>query len=73
MTIEKGVYRHFKGHIYEVTAIARHSESLEELVIYVSTTDPLDVWARPVSMFSDTVERDGKAFPRFSRIDNSAE
>ena len=72
MTIEKGIYRHFKGHVYEVTAIARHSESLEELVIYVSTDNPSDVWARPASMFLDTVERDGKTFPRFSRVDSSS-
>ena len=62
--IKNGIYRHYKGGIYEVTNIARHSESLEELVIYKNVVSE-DCWARPVSMWNETIEQDGIKLPRF--------
>ena len=50
-----GLYRHYKGGLYRVVSIAKHSETLEELVVYVNETDPTLVWARPISMWSERV------------------
>lgn len=69
MEIKLGKYKHFKGTVYEVIAIAKHSETLEEMVIYRSVKNKNDVWARPASMWFETVERDGKIAPRFEFIE----
>lgn len=66
--IKKGRWRHFKGGEYEVLGTARHSETLEELVVYRALYGDGGVWVRPVSMWNETVERDGKTFPRFTYI-----
>lgn len=63
-----GKYRHFKGNEYEVVAIARHSETLEPLVVYRALYGEGDVWVRPLAMFCDTVTRDGRTAPRFTEI-----
>lgn len=63
-----GRYRHFKGGEYEVLCLARHSETLEEMVVYRALYGAKEVWVRPASMWNGRVERDGKAFPRFTRI-----
>ena len=65
INIPKGIYKHFKGHIYKVIGIAKHSETLEEQVVYVSISDDTDIWVRPAAMFLDVIERDGKRFQRF--------
>ncbi len=67
--VEKGRYRHFKGMEYEVLFTARHSESEEELVIYRALYGDGTVWARPLSMFRETVLHEGKEVPRFQKID----
>lgn len=65
--IKLGRYRHFKNNIYEVIALARHSETLEDMVVY---KDPMGgIWVRPASMWIETVERDGKKSRRFEYID----
>ncbi|MBQ9963717.1 MAG: DUF1653 domain-containing protein [Clostridia bacterium] len=61
-------YRHFKGNEYEVLAVGRHSETEEELVVYKALYGEGAVWIRPLNMFTDTVERDGKVMPRFEKI-----
>lgn len=66
--MELGLYRHFKGNIYEVTSIAKHSETEEELVIYHLVDNPTDIWVRPLTMWNEIVERDGQVFQRFSKI-----
>lgn len=66
--IRKGRYRHFKGNEYEVLFIATHSETQEELVIYKALYGGERVWARPASMWLETVERDGKIIKRFEYI-----
>ncbi len=68
--LKLGKYEHFKGKQYEVVGLARHSETLEELVIYKALYKSEEfgdnaLWARPLSMFIDNVEKDGKQVPRF--------
>lgn len=61
-------YRHFKGKEYEVLGVARHSETEEELVVYRALYGDFGLWVRPVSMWNEAVERDGKTFRRFTYI-----
>mgnify|MGYP002512523213 FL=1 len=68
MEIKKGKYRHFKGNEYEVIGIAKHSETLEEMVIYKALYGEGGLWIRPKSMWNETVERDGKIYKRFEFI-----
>lgn len=67
-SIKPGRYRHFKGKDYEVLGVARHSETEEELVVYRALYGNFGLWVRPVSMWNETVERDGKTFRRFTYI-----
>lgn len=69
MRPEKGVYRHFKGNLYEVIDVARHSETLEEYVVYRALYGDRGTWVRPLAMFAETVERDGRVLQRFERQD----
>lgn len=64
-TIKPGLYRHFKGKEYEVIGTARHSETLEELVVYRALYGDGGLWVRPAAMWSETVDRDGYRGPRF--------
>ncbi|MDD4930942.1 MAG: DUF1653 domain-containing protein [Candidatus Colwellbacteria bacterium] len=65
MEIKPGIYCHFKGGEYKVIGMARHSETLEDMVIYCHSDDK-DLWVRPASMFEEEVEKDGKIFKRFT-------
>lgn len=67
-SIKPGRYHHFKGKEYEVLGVARHSETEEELVVYRALYGDFGLWVRPVSMWNETVERDGKTFRRFTYI-----
>ena len=66
--IKIGKYRHFKGNEYEVLYIAKHSETLEPMVVYKALYGEGGIWVRPASMWNETVERDGKTFKRFEYI-----
>ena len=66
--IKPGKYRHFKGKEYEVLGLASHSETLETYVVYRALYGEKGLWIRPASMWNETVERDGKAFRRFTYI-----
>lgn len=66
MTIPQGIYRHYKGNLYQVLHLARHSETEEWLVVYRALYDDFGVWVRPLAMFTETVEIDGKTVPRFA-------
>ncbi len=68
--IKLGKYRHFKGNEYEVIGIAKNSETLEETVVYKALYGERELWVRPLSMWEETVERDGKTFKRFTYIDD---
>ena len=61
-------YRHFKGNIYRVLHIAKHSETLEDMVVYQAMYGERGIWVRPLAMFEEEIERDGKTFRRFSPI-----
>ena len=63
-----GIYKHFKGNTYRVLGVARHSESLEELVVYQHIDGEKEIWARPIAMFLDEADVDGKKVPRFQYI-----
>ncbi len=67
--IKTGIYRHFKGGRYEVIAIAKHSETLEEMVVYQQQYGEEGIWVRPLHMFLETVEVEGKVVPRFRYIE----
>ena len=66
--IRPGRYRHFKGNEYRVIGTARHSETMEEMVVYQAMYGEHGLWVRPASMWSETVERDGYCGPRFVYI-----
>lgn len=66
MQIQNGIYRHYKGNLYQVLHLARHSETEEWLVVYRALYDDFGVWVRPLAMFTETVEIDGKIVPRFA-------
>ena len=63
-----GRYRHYKGHEYTVIGTARHSESLEELVVYRAEYGERGLWVRPAAMFAETVLVEGRPVPRFERV-----
>lgn len=66
--IKKGIYRHFKGNEYEVLHLAKDSETLQTLVVYKALYGAGEVWVRPLKMFTETVEKDGKILPRFTYL-----
>ena len=63
--LKLGKYRHFKGKEYEVVGLAKHSETLEEMVVYRALYGKNDLWVRPLKMFLEKVEIDGKKVARF--------
>jgi len=66
--IPLGVYRHYKGQLYDVTGFARHSETLEDMVIYKALYGEMKTWVRPLSMWSEAVIVDGKSVKRFESV-----
>ncbi len=66
--IPKGLYRHYKGGMYEVIDTVRHSESLEPMTLYRTLYGERGLWVRPAGMFLETIEHDGVKQPRFLRI-----
>ena len=69
-SITPGRYRHFKGKEYEVTGIARHSETEEPMVVYKALYGDRGTWVRPAEMWNEVIERDGKTFRRFEKIED---
>ncbi len=67
-TIPQGIYRHYKGNLYQVLHTAQHSETEESLVVYRCLYGEYGVWVRPLEMFTETVIVEGKEVPRFELI-----
>lgn len=70
MDFKLGIYQHYKGKKYLVLGVARHTETAELLVLYVALYEHEEsqLWVRPLAMFIDEVEVDGKSQPRFKFI-----
>lgn len=68
MDIKIGLYRHFKGNLYEVLGTATHSETREPMVVYRALYGEYGLWVRPAAMWNETVDRDGYHGPRFQYI-----
>ena len=66
--IQPGRYRHYKGNEYTVLGVARHSETLEELVVYRQEYGERGLWVRPAAMFAEMVVIEGKTVPRFQLL-----
>lgn len=67
-TVKLGKYRHFKGGEYEVIGVAKHSETLDDMVVYRALYGNGDLWVRPAEMFMENVKINGKTIPRFFYI-----
>lgn len=70
MDIKPGTYRHFKGKLYQVVDIAKHSETMEPMVVYRALYGDGGLWVRPASMWNEIVDRDGYHGPRFIPVEN---
>ena len=66
--MKKGIYRHYKGNLYELVDIANHSETLEKMVVYRALYGEKELWVRPLSMWNETVNIDGKDVLRFEFV-----
>ena len=67
--LERGIYQHYKGQLYQVFSVATHSETEEQLVVYQCLYGDYSLWVRPLSMFSEQVTlEDGKVVTRFKLI-----
>ena len=64
-----GKYQHYKGNLYTVLGIARHSETLEEMVVYRAEYGEHGLWVRPAAMFEETVVINGQSVPRFQYLE----
>ncbi|MDD4493403.1 MAG: DUF1653 domain-containing protein [Eubacteriales bacterium] len=71
--LPNGIYRHYKGNVYRVICVAKHSETLEDMVVYTDVIDGEKNWARPLSMWNEDVTVNGESKPRFEFIAASVE
>ena len=67
--LKKGIYRHYKGNLYELVDIANHSETLEKMVVYRALYGEKELWVRPISMWDEKVTVDGKTVSRFEFVE----
>lgn len=69
--LKLGKYKHYKGNFYRVLGVAKHSETLEDLVVYEALYDNevSKLWVRPLKMFTEKVELNGKKVPRFEFVE----
>lgn len=65
MELKPGLYRHFKGNLYRLLYVAKHSETLEPMVVYQALYGEMGVWVRPAAMWSEHIDRDDYHGPRF--------
>jgi len=71
MALEKGLYKHYKGNMYEVYMTAQHSETEEWMVVYKALYGEEGIWVRPYDMFVEEVEVEGTLVPRFQKVENA--
>jgi len=71
MSIAKGIYKHYKGNLYQVIEVATHSETQEELVVYRTLYGDYSMWVRPLAMFQELVSFEGEQVPRFRFVEPS--
>ena len=69
MEIKPGIYRHFKGNMYKVLYTAKHSETMEDMVVYQALYGDMGIWVRPRAMFCEEIVRDGKTIVRFEFVE----
>lgn len=69
MKLKKGTYKHFKGNLYELEGVAKHSETMEDMVIY-KRLENNSLWVRPATMWGEKVEREGKKVQRFKLVES---
>jgi hypothetical protein len=67
-TVSPGLYRHYKGKLYQVLGVAEHSETGEQLVVYIPLYGAGGFWVRPLSMFTEIVSLNGSQQPRFTHL-----
>ncbi|PZW44645.1 uncharacterized protein DUF1653 [Pseudomonas sp. URMO17WK12:I2] len=72
MSLQPGLYRHYKGPEYRVLGVARHSETQEQVVVYQALYGEFGLWVRPLEMFTSDVEVDGERVPRFAFVEGEA-
>ena len=70
MEIKTGYYRHFKGNMYKVLYNAKHSETMEDMVVYQALYGDMGIWVRPAEMFLEKVEKNGILIQRFEYLGN---
>lgn len=71
MSIKKGIYRHYKGNLYQVIEVATHSETQEQLVVYRTLYGDYSMWVRPLKMFEELIQVDNEEVSRFTFIEPS--
>jgi len=71
LSIKKGIYRHYKGNLYQVIEVATHSETQDQLVVYRTLYGDYSMWVRPLEMFEDSIRVDGQEVSRFTFIEPS--
>ena len=67
--LKSGLYRHFKGNLYRLLYVAKHSETLEDMVVYQALYGEMGIWVRPAAMWKEWVDRDDYHGPRFYPVE----
>lgn len=73
MSLQPGIYKHYKGSLYKVMGVARHSETEEQLVVYTALYGDFGLWVRPLEMFVETVQIADRQIQRFEFVESSDE
>ncbi len=69
MKLAPGIYKHYKGNLYEVIGVAQHSETEEMMAVYKTLYGDFSLWVRPLTMFMETLDIEGKTVARFEFIE----